>query len=314
MGLKRQRLCSFFFVTKWANCANNPGTCTIRDGNCEGKMRDSKQFWKCRTVTNGFFWTELFRNPFQLELHSKLLITNYREVVKKKNGFTIRLTIKVSFLWFFGVSKGTGVFRSKNSFQWVKIFIFSYGQGWWAPSPYSQPDRKISVLLRFFAHTQKIHRKLSVRRGGQPFRSTWPFFSVNSNNIAKWTAWLWYFWGPGDDAKTDAFSEKFQKFILQCGPLNKDFLLSFPNKFATWFSENEGGGQRPFGTIPKIDPFWYRHSVLRYELEKRLRSVYRFVEHGVSKSCLMQFVKAFCDGPQSSTHTTITLYVKTCDP
>ena len=147
MGLKRQRLCSFFFVTKWANCANNPGTCTIRDGNCEGKMRDSKQFWKCRTVTNGFFWTELFRNPFQLELHSKLLITNYREVVKKKNGFTIRLTIKVSFLWFFGVSKGTGVFRSKNSFQWVKIFIFSYGQGWWAPSPYSQPDRKISAFL-----------------------------------------------------------------------------------------------------------------------------------------------------------------------
>ena len=30
----------------------------------------------------------------------------------------------------------------------------------------------------------------------------------------------------------------------------------FRNKSATWFSENEGGGQRPFGTFPKIHPFW----------------------------------------------------------
>ena len=28
-------------------------------------------------------------------------------------------------------------------------------------------------------------------------------------------------------------------------------------KSATWFSENEGGGQRPFGTFPKIHPFWW---------------------------------------------------------
>ena len=27
-------------------------------------------------------------------------------------------------------------------------------------------------------------------------------------------------------------------------------------KSAIWFSENEGGGQRPFGTFPKIHPFW----------------------------------------------------------
>ena len=31
----------------------------------------------------------------------------------------------------------------------------------------------------------------------------------------------------------------------------------FQKKSATWFSENEGGGvQRPFGTFPKIHPFW----------------------------------------------------------
>ena len=37
------------------------------------------------------------------------------------------------------------------------------------------------------------------------------------------------------------------------------FCRNFVAKSAIWFSENEGGGQRPFGTFPKINPFWWRH-------------------------------------------------------
>ena len=36
------------------------------------------------------------------------------------------------------------------------------------------------------------------------------------------------------------------------------FCRNFVAKSAIWFSENEGGGQRPFGTFPKIHPFWRR--------------------------------------------------------
>ena len=32
---------------------------------------------------------------------------------------------------------------------------------------------------------------------------------------------------------------------------------TFVAKSAIWFSENEGGVQRPFGTFPKIHPFWW---------------------------------------------------------
>ena len=40
-------------------------------------------------------------------------------------------------------------------------------------------------------------------------------------------------------------------------------------KFATWFSENEGGGQRPFGTFPKIHPFWRCGASLSEEINGR---------------------------------------------
>ena len=40
-------------------------------------------------------------------------------------------------------------------------------------------------------------------------------------------------------------------------------VMNFGEKFAIWFSENEGGGdQRPFGTFPKIHPFWRRSASL----------------------------------------------------
>ena len=40
------------------------------------------------------------------------------------------------------------------------------------------------------------------------------------------------------------------------------FCRNFVAKSATWFSENEGGGQRPFGTFPKNHQFWRRHPSL----------------------------------------------------
>ena len=36
------------------------------------------------------------------------------------------------------------------------------------------------------------------------------------------------------------------------------FCRNFVAKSSIWFSEDEGGGQRPFGTFPKIHPFWRR--------------------------------------------------------
>ena len=47
------------------------------------------------------------------------------------------------------------------------------------------------------------------------------------------------------------------KFMLQIfAIINGYFSHEFWKKSATRFSENEGGGQRLFGTFPKIHPFW----------------------------------------------------------
>ena len=46
-------------------------------------------------------------------------------------------------------------------------------------------------------------------------------------------------------------SFSIQKIILQILDFNQGF---FGKKYAIQFSENEGGGQRPFGTFPKIHP------------------------------------------------------------
>ena len=43
-------------------------------------------------------------------------------------------------------------------------------------------------------------------------------------------------------------------------------IRTFVAKSAIWFSENEGGGQRPFGTFPKIHPFWRRRLSLTFAL------------------------------------------------
>ena len=45
-------------------------------------------------------------------------------------------------------------------------------------------------------------------------------------------------------------------YVADFGPLNRAFKHEIYNKFATRFSENEREGQRPFGTFPKIHPFW----------------------------------------------------------
>ena len=42
------------------------------------------------------------------------------------------------------------------------------------------------------------------------------------------------------------------------------FCRNFVAKSATLFSENEGGGQRPFGTFPKIHPFRMWQASLMY--------------------------------------------------
>ena len=49
---------------------------------------------------------------------------------------------------------------------------------------------------------------------------------------------------------------------------------TFVAKSAIWFSENEGGGQRPFGTFPKIHPFWWRHLSLIRQCDQQLYKVY----------------------------------------
>ena len=64
----------------------------------------------------------------------------------------------------------------------------------------------------------------------------------------------------------DEFSEKFQrgggsfsiqKFILQIFAIIDDTsVMNFRKKLQYNFLKNEGGGQLPFGTFPKIHPFW----------------------------------------------------------
>ena len=64
----------------------------------------------------------------------------------------------------------------------------------------------------------------------------------------------------------DEFSEKFQrgggsfsiqKFILQIFAIIDDTsVMNFRKNLQCNFPKNEGGGQWPFGTFPKIHPFW----------------------------------------------------------
>ena len=64
----------------------------------------------------------------------------------------------------------------------------------------------------------------------------------------------------------DEFSEKFQrgggsfsiqKFILQIFAIIDDTsVMNFRKNLQYNFPKNEGGGQWPFGTFPKIHPFW----------------------------------------------------------
>ena len=71
-----------------------------------------------------------------------------------------------------------------------------------------------------------------------------------------------------DTSKTDEFSEKFrrgggggsfsiQKFILQIFAIIDDTsVMNFRKNLQHSFPKMRGGGQRPFGTFPKIHPFW----------------------------------------------------------
>ena len=48
-------------------------------------------------------------------------------------------------------------------------------------------------------------------------------------------------------------------YVADFGPSNRAFWAWNYEKIATWFSGNERMDQRPFGTFPKIHPFWGRH-------------------------------------------------------
>ena len=91
--------------------------------------------------------------------------------------------------------------------------------------------------------------------------------------------------GKPTPSKTDEFSEKFQRGVVGLGggghfqsknlcckiwTFKQGYLTmkliqsnSQFKKIATQLSENEGGGQRPFGTFPKIHPFWMGSASLR---------------------------------------------------
>ena len=76
--------------------------------------------------------------------------------------------------------------------------------------------------------------------------------------------------GTGDATEMDESSEKFQRggggglggLIFNpkhCWILDPEtglIMHDFQKKIATWFSENEGDGQGPFGTFPNIHPIW----------------------------------------------------------
>ena len=53
-------------------------------------------------------------------------------------------------------------------------------------------------------------------------------------------------------------------YVLDFGSSKQGLLRMKLKKIAKSFSENKGwgGGQRPFGTFPKIHPFWWRHPSL----------------------------------------------------
>ena len=72
-----------------------------------------------------------------------------------------------------------------------------------------------------------------------------------------------------DTSKTDEFSEKFrrggggggsfsiQKFILQIFAIIDDTsVMNFGKNLQYDFTKMRGGGQMPFGSFPKIHPFW----------------------------------------------------------
>ena len=69
--------------------------------------------------------------------------------------------------------------------------------------------------------------------------------------------------GTGGPNTTDEFSEKFQrggrvkKFMLQI------FAIIDDTSVMNFRKNEEGGGQRLFGTFPKIHPFWRRSASLR---------------------------------------------------
>ena len=135
--------------------------------------------------------------------------------------------------------------------------------------------------------------------------------TVGTNRRERGLTRNWYWMlplGPVAVKKKDEFSEKFwrgggtsfqsKNWCCSFWTCKQSFCACNLKKNCNMIFRKWGGDQRPFGIFPKIHPFWYRHSILRHELDKRMRSVYRFVEDGVSKSCLMPFVKDFCVGPQ----------------
>ena len=55
-----------------------------------------------------------------------------------------------------------------------------------------------------------------------------------------------------------------KNYVADFGPLNRAFGAIFLKTLQHDFPKmSGGGGQRPFGTFPKIYPFWYRHPSLR---------------------------------------------------
>ena len=68
--------------------------------------------------------------------------------------------------------------------------------------------------------------------------------------------------GTSDAFKTDEFSEKFgsfsiKKFMLQILGLSAGlFEDEIERNLQLDFPKMRGGGQPPFGTFPKIQPFW----------------------------------------------------------
>ena len=67
------------------------------------------------------------------------------------------------------------------------------------------------------------------------------------------------------------------------------FCRNFVAKSAIWFSENEGGGQRPFGTFPKFHPFWCPHLSLRHDKIGLSRSYWArclwLLAHDTARQC-----------------------------